>query len=43
MTRFTNNTLAALVAVVITATSLFAITEVPGQPQLALVAVPELA
>jgi uridylate kinase len=43
MSRFTTNTLAALVAVIITATSLVAITDVPGQPHLALITAPALA
>lgn len=43
MTRFATNTLAALVAVLITATSLHTITTVPGQPPLALVSAPVLA
>lgn len=47
MTNFASNILAALVAIVITATSLTAITQVPGQdstgPQLAIAASSVLA
>ncbi len=43
MTRFATNTLAAFVAVMIAATSLTAITSVPGDPQFATTAVPVLA
>jgi|GEM_PF-2696655 len=43
MTRYTSNILAAFVAVVITATSLSAITQVPDQQQLAIAAAPVLA
>lgn len=43
MSRFTTHTFAALLAVAITATSLFAVTDVPGQPRLALGAAPVLA
>jgi len=43
MTRFATNTLAALVAIIITATSLTAITQVPGETQLAIAAAPVLA
>ncbi|WP_269429494.1 hypothetical protein [Aurantiacibacter marinus] len=43
MTRFASNTFAALVAVVITASSLTAITQVPDQRQMAIAAAPLLA
>lgn len=43
MTRYPSNILAALVAVVITASSLSAITQVPGEAQLAIVSAPVLA
>ncbi len=43
MTRYASNILAALVAIVITASSLSAITQVPDQQQLAIVSAPLLA
>ncbi|WP_340588654.1 hypothetical protein [Erythrobacter alti] len=43
MTRFASNTLAAFVAVIITATSLSAITTVPAEPQVAIAATTILA
>lgn len=43
MTRYASNILAALVAIVITASSLSAITQVPDQQQLTIVSAPVLA
>jgi len=43
MTRFTSNTLAAFVAIIITATSLTAITQVPSQPQASIAVAAVLA
>lgn len=43
MTRYASNILAAVVAIVITASSLTAITQVPDQQHLAIAAAPVLA
>ena len=43
MTRFASNTLAALVAVIITASSIGVITHVPSERQLAIASAPVLA